>query len=258
MENIYPLFEQNRILKKELLWALRDYSFSHVQLEYQEYAEGIICGCGVSVSEKELVVESGIVKCGGFIYLLKEKQTIPYEPADQIQILKLRMEVQEYSHDYICYRADLLLDGDFEKKENEFELCRFNLREGARLRDSYKNFADMQTEYDTINLIYSDYSGLRDQTLSPAITNFFALSVTETRGSAGEDLAFAWMCRNNPKPVAREVIIDYLKRRGARIKDNIPDNQQLFMALEETLSKIQGGEIKEDVSKKRHRIIAVD
>ena len=26
MQNLYPLFERNRVLKKELLWALRDCS----------------------------------------------------------------------------------------------------------------------------------------------------------------------------------------------------------------------------------------
>ena len=48
MQNLYPLFERNRILKKELLWSLRDYSFSQIQLEYQEYGQGIIQGCLVN------------------------------------------------------------------------------------------------------------------------------------------------------------------------------------------------------------------
>lgn len=258
MENKYPLFEQNRILKKELLWALRDYAFSHVALEYQEYADGIICGLSVSASEKDLVADPGIVKCGGFIYLISEKQRIPYQPADRIQILKLRMEVQNVSHDYISYRSELILNSDFEKKENEFELCRFHLREGARLRDSYTNFADMQTEYDTINLADSDFGGLRERTLSPAITGSFALSVTEAHGSTGEDLAFAWMCRNTPKTVAREVIVDYVKRRGGDLENEAPDNRRLFMALTEILNGIQGVERKEEGNKKRHRSIAVD
>jgi len=28
MEHIYPTFERGRIMKKELLWALRDYSYT--------------------------------------------------------------------------------------------------------------------------------------------------------------------------------------------------------------------------------------
>ena len=43
-ENRYPLFEGKRVLKKEMLWALRDYLFAHVYLEYQEYEPGIIQG----------------------------------------------------------------------------------------------------------------------------------------------------------------------------------------------------------------------
>lgn len=56
MQNLYPLFEQNRILKKELLWSLRDYSFAHVQLEYQEYGQGILRGCEIQVRDGKLVV----------------------------------------------------------------------------------------------------------------------------------------------------------------------------------------------------------
>lgn len=36
MQNLYPLFERNRILKKELLWSLRDYAFGQLRLEYGE------------------------------------------------------------------------------------------------------------------------------------------------------------------------------------------------------------------------------
>ena len=35
-EHIYPAFERGRIMKKELLWALRDYSYTAMQNQYQE------------------------------------------------------------------------------------------------------------------------------------------------------------------------------------------------------------------------------
>lgn len=41
------LFERNRILKKELLWALRDYSFAQARLDNEEYADGMLRGCEV-------------------------------------------------------------------------------------------------------------------------------------------------------------------------------------------------------------------
>ena len=45
------------------------------------------------------------------------------------------------------------------KEEFEFELCRFHLRRGAKLRDTYTCFQDMITEYDTVNLIHGDWGG---------------------------------------------------------------------------------------------------
>ena len=47
MQNLYPLFGQNRILKKELLWSLRDCSFAQLQLRYQDYGQGFLQGCTV-------------------------------------------------------------------------------------------------------------------------------------------------------------------------------------------------------------------
>lgn len=108
MQNLYPLFERNRILKKELLWSLRDYSFSHVQLEYLEYGQGIIRGCDIKVQGEELVVGPGMIKYGQFICLMMEEQRIHYEPSDQIQYLKIKITVDRRSADYIAYQIDLL------------------------------------------------------------------------------------------------------------------------------------------------------
>lgn len=110
MQNLYPLFEQNWILKKELLWSLRDYSFSHIQLEYQEYGQGIIQGYQIQVQGNELVVEPDMIKYGGVICLMVEEQRIEYGAEDQTQYLKLKIEVDRRSPDYIAYQIQLLLD----------------------------------------------------------------------------------------------------------------------------------------------------
>lgn len=46
-QNIYPLFERNRIMKKEYLWSLRDYSFGFMKVQYAEFSDGILTGCGL-------------------------------------------------------------------------------------------------------------------------------------------------------------------------------------------------------------------
>ena len=72
MQNLYPLFVGDRILKKEMLWAVRDRSFMHLDLEYREYGDGILKGCGVRVENGRIIVEPGMIKYGGFIYLMPE------------------------------------------------------------------------------------------------------------------------------------------------------------------------------------------
>ena len=63
MEYIYPTFERGRIMKKESLWALRDYSYTALELQYQEYADGIINGCKIGVEGNDLCVGAGLIKC---------------------------------------------------------------------------------------------------------------------------------------------------------------------------------------------------
>ena len=121
MQNLYPLFERNRILKKELLWSLRDYAFSHIQLEYQEYGQGIIQGCSVQVQGHELVVGPGIIKYGGFICLMMEEQRIEYGLKEQTQYLKLKIETHRNSPDYIAYDIQLLLDLTGKQGDHEFD-----------------------------------------------------------------------------------------------------------------------------------------
>lgn len=62
MEYIYPAFERGRIMKKELLWALRDYSYSVLQLQYQDYPDGIISGCRIRTEKDSLYIGPGIRK----------------------------------------------------------------------------------------------------------------------------------------------------------------------------------------------------
>lgn len=62
MENRYPLFAGGRILKKESLWDLRDYTFAGLQLQYEGYTDGIIQGCGIHVEGMNLIVGQEVCK----------------------------------------------------------------------------------------------------------------------------------------------------------------------------------------------------
>ena len=45
MEIRVPVFAGRRILKKESLWDIRDYTYAGWQLYYSEYTDGLLKGC---------------------------------------------------------------------------------------------------------------------------------------------------------------------------------------------------------------------
>lgn len=256
MQNLYPLFERNRILKKESLISLRDYSFAHLKLEYQEYGQGIVRGCDLSVQGNELAVGPGIIKFGRFICLLMEEEKIVYAPAEKIQFLKLKAAAYHTSPDYVAYRAELCLDSEAARMDNEFELCRFNLRNGAQLRTHYTGFLDLQTEYDTINLIHASWSGLGGSSLAPFITRLFAKNILESENCRPEDESFAYLCLCQSGAVPPAVLTAYIKRRTGNREDTALNNSDIYRNMCEMLHKLgQSGGKDKPVTRERHRIM---
>lgn len=256
MQNLYPLFEKNRILKKELLWSLRDYSFTHIQLEYQDYSPGIICGCDVRVDGNKLVISPGIVKYENFICLITEEEKVEYEPTGKVTSLKLRIITDHSSQDSITYEMNPVLDETLCCEENEFELCRFKLQKGAVLRERYTSFEDMMTEYDTMNPVFASWSGLGSETITPVITKYFAEQVVKSDGADAIDLAFAWTCLNTYGAVSNAVILSYLRSKGVGSEEKDSTKDQIFMGFVKILKIIEGKKnTKSAGSTKRHRII---
>lgn len=259
MQNLYPVFEGNRVLKKEALWSLRDYSFSRIQLEYQEYGQGVVMGCKIRVEGEHLIVGTGIIKYGSFVCLLMEETSVHAEPSDQIQYLKIKVEIDRSSLDFVAYQIEIFLDTFEEKKENEFELCRFYLSCGARLRDDYKNFFDIQTEYDTINRIHGDWAAIGGSTLDPEITRCFARELLAGESGLPEDHAFACLCLSQPGGLPFEVITSYVTYRLNHISDFntiVLGNQELYGFMCTILDGVQKGvEKNARRTRERHRIL---
>ena len=51
-QNIYPVFEPKRLLKKEMLENLRDFPRSLFGLQYQNYSDGILYGCDITGTDR--------------------------------------------------------------------------------------------------------------------------------------------------------------------------------------------------------------
>jgi hypothetical protein len=233
-----PVFNAGPV-KREMLLCLRDIAMDEQNIRYHEYSDGIIAGCGLIEEGMKIGLNHGIVKFGGRIYKLSEKALLPYEPTDTWTVLKLRFGPKIQHKEYEHYTAELVLDGDVERKPNEMEMGRFKLKKGSRLRTEYKDFWDMVTEYDTVNLIHVRQSARFDTTLSPAITMHLAKEAFSHLGANSLDSAFCTACLSTGEPLSRELITRYVcNRLGYEYEEK--SNVELHKGLAEILDMILG------------------
>lgn len=258
MQGSYPLFKENRILKKEALSAIRDYSYDQMRLSYQDYGSGILSGCQISVEGNELAVSPGILKYQDRILLLSETERIPYTATDCVQYFKAQIEVNHSSPEFITCQVTFFLDPAEKCAENQIELCRFHLRKGALLREQYKDFFDLETEYDTINLIYATWGGRGGRTISPVITDLFAKEILQAPGKRAEDVSFAYTCLNQPTAAARFMLSHYVNDCKTGTGKQKETNVEFYKGLCAVLKAAQSGTLQKEPPKRERRKILID
>ena len=257
MEIRVPVFAGRRILKKESLWDIRDYTYAGWQLYYAEYTDGLLKGCDIRAEDGQLVIGKGMLKFHDFIYLMMEEERVDYQPKNRWQVLKAEFSEDETNLDYKAYRVRFFLDEEMELGENQIEMCRFYLREGSVLRDSYKNFADMSTKYDTINLIYATVAGVGEKTLHPVVVRQFGEEIWNMEEKDQFDFGFCNLVWNTQGRVERKVIAAYLSNKMKKaVVANIMsyDNQMVYEKLENIVDNM--GKFKKE--KVNTRVIIVD
>ena len=257
MENRYPLFAGGRILKKEALWDLRDYAYGSLQLSYADYTDGILKGCRVRVEGEEMVVGRGMLKCGDFIHLIQKEERVPYQAENRRMVLKAAISGQGGNPDYMSYQVKFFLDDETELSEGQIELCSFHLREGSQLRDTYKDFADMETEYDTINLFHATLAGREAGRLHPQILLKFAKEMQERGTKNMEDYAFCYEIWNTAGELERNVVEAYLadkEGRPMREGESEWDSESVFRDL----GRILGQRFRQDRSGWKQDVLYVE
>ena len=257
MEMRVPIFAGRRILKKESLWDIRDYTYAGWQLYYAEYTDGLLKGCDIRAEDGQLVIGKGMLKFHDFIYLMMEEERVDYQPKNRWQMLKAEFSEDETNLDYKAYRVRFFLDEELELGENQMEMCRFYLREGSALRDSYKNFADMSTEYDTVNLICATVAGIGEKTLHQLVVKQFGEELWNMEEKDQFDFGFCSLVWNTQGRVERKVIAAYLSNKMKKaVVANIMsyDNQMVYEKLENIVDNM--GKFKKE--KVNTRVIIVD
>lgn len=237
--HIAPKFEKGRILKTAMLENLRDFPREFADIYYQDYADGVVTGAEVKVGPDTLTIHPGIVKHKGRLYSLSEPAVLAYQTTGRETAVKVRFLEGKEDSDWSVYRSEIVLDERVEAGPAELELCRFKLKEGARLRQDYQNFRDLATEYNTVNLLHVPIAAYGQSTVSPVVMRLFGDELLRRGSAEPQDLAFAMMCLNEGT-LHRGVILHYIAGRlGIAYKDY--GNADIHKYLARILDSARGG-----------------
>lgn len=233
VEQAFPLFEDGRILKKEALDRIRDYAADAMAVLYRKYGDGIIEGFEIEGRPEGITVGEGILKDKGCYFVMKEPVNLEATVENETVLVLLRRLEEKYSNDFRIRRYDLGLSVQRELREGEYELGRFLLEKGARLRGAaeYKDIRDVQTQYNTLNLIHVKAACEGGSCLAPEILRLYAKDVLASETARPIDTAFAMACLSSGR-ISREGICRYLEigRPGTHCIET-DDNEQCYRLL---------------------------
>lgn len=239
-ENSYPLFNSGRLLKVDMLKELRDFPREFFDINFENYSDGIVGGCNLEVTDDFIVVRKGILKHNNILYLLKEDITLDYECNNRLTILKVKFLPETKDNDFRKNSTEIYLDEDLEIKENEMEICRFQLRNGAALRIEHVDFNDLATEYDTVNFIHAPYAAYKESSLCPEVLRRFGSELLKCRVEDPWDIAFGMNCIQSKDPIQKEIITDYLVYK-LNIQQKEYSNEDIYYYLLDVLNKAKDG-----------------
>ncbi len=240
-QNIYPVFEPKRVLKKEMLENLRDYPRTLFDIQYQEYSDGILYGCRLEALDKELTVLPGIVLFKGIPYFMEKPYVVSCEAQGKLTYLKVCFTDKEVGTGWEEYRGRICLDRQAPDTGRELEIARFKLQPGARLRTEYVDFGDYATEFDTVNRIHAAYAAPGHQVVWPQILKCFAQEMMRQRLRDPWDCAFCMGCMQMQATMPYEAVRSYLNIKLGQEKEYT--NEQTYRALLQILREAGGDRI---------------
>lgn len=216
----YPIFEHKNLLKKSMLDELRDYPLSLSRRLFAGYGDGILEGCGLRWEKDVLYLDPGLLHYQGDIYRMEEPCLLVCTATDRLTYLKVRFDIVNGERGLRGGKGEILLN-TVPVEDEELELGRFRLQEGARLRTVYENFEDYQTEYDTVNRIYAPYAGPGGAGLWPQLLRVYVQELLETGTTDVYDVSFAMTVLAADGRVSPECIRWYLARSGDEVRKEL-------------------------------------
>lgn len=234
-----PVFEKGSVLTQDMLETMKEYAIDFANMQFDGYSDGIISGCGVSMSNNLLMVDRGIVKYKNTLYFIPGGMHVTVQSGNQWNTLNLRLGALCKVKNFLTGSVELELSEDLQECENRIEICRFRLQDGAMLRNNYRDFQDMSTEFDTVNVIHAKWSAYGLSSVSNRILKEFAKEAMNKNMQNPLDQMFVQqILMLDGRTMNRDAITFYLNTRLGR--NNRPmTNMEIYKGLQEVLRTCQ-------------------
>ena len=134
LKQVFPIFEEGRILKRDALDLLRDYAPEFASLLFEEHGSGVMAGFRIREQGGTVFVGPGILKDKDSFFCMRREAAVSFDQYGRAVRIVLRRIGEHMSADFREERYELSLEPVRESGEGEYELGRFLLESGARLR----------------------------------------------------------------------------------------------------------------------------
>lgn len=245
LERKKPILTAGRILRNEMIESLRDFPRQIVDIYLAPYTDGVICGLDLNVTDTEITIAPGLVKYQNELLISEEQITTPYVADGNEQILKIKFEAAydiynesgQVVRNFEGRNAEVVLNGEEYNRQNELELARFRLSQGAFLRSDYQDFSDFKTGHNTLNIVNQPYASLSGATLNPAILKYFARELLTYKTENPHDVNIIFGVLNAEVSINRELLVAYIRMRLNDEQISLSSNINLHNGLSQVLQK---------------------
>lgn len=235
-----PQFIHKTTLKKQMLDELRDYPRIISQMFMAEQGNGVIRGTKTTWDNGRLSIAPGLLCYNGNIYRMEKEYHLPCFAVDRLTYLKVRFMTGNREEGVLGSIGEIYYD-EYPTEQEEIELGRFRLQEGARLRTEYESVEDYQTEFDTLNRIHMPWICPGGISLWPKLLLDYGNELLQTGTKEMADIAFAMQLVGGQGEVARELLLSYIYITLGEAIEEV-DNAELYKRLLQILHGRKAGQ----------------
>ena len=230
-----PIFEKGNVVTAEMLNSLNELAAGYARTGFYGYSNGILCGCKVLVNDGEILIGRGILVVNECLYYITEPMRKKIQSTNEWTIVQFVIDNCITYQNIERQELEVVITSENDIRKDGIEICRFRLQQGASLRVAGRHFQELETEFDTINEIYAQWSSYGESTISINILQLFADEMGRKENREVIDYLFCQQIyQGNGRSINRKAIEMYINQK-LRIKSDTYTNKEIYKRLVEIL-----------------------